>query len=428
MTVILFFSYSITEEKSATTVRQYLTALFMAMFNFLITARTIEDANTEYAEELKIVTDIEGGNAYNVRRLSENHFSIQMKPESPSVFKYPDHHSYWFYFKVEGAVGKGIKMDITNCDWMPSHWKKYKPVYTYAKDPDSLAGVVWHRIEKTRLTGNTFSFVQRFEENPAWVALRYPYNYTREKRYIKSIRKNEYVDVEELGKTAMSNPLYMVVVTDKKAPKDRKKGVLVYAREHGVEQDGSWVTEGMIDFLLSSEPLANILRRNVIFMVVPVISPDSVILGRTVDPTTGEYTGRELVKNKMDSIEATLLYNRVKRFTEEGGTLDISISLHNPHGTEPNIYPHYRPYNDVVRLEKSMRLHKAILKNSKGYTKWKEFTLKSCLYSVGRFARDFGSIAILYEVNHQAKNNYLTLEKLRSIGGVILKGIAEYYG
>jgi hypothetical protein len=218
------------------------------------------------------------------------------------------------------------------------------------------------------------------------------------------------------------------VVTDKGVQMDKKGGVLIYAREHGVEQDGSWVAEGMIDFLLSLEPLANILRRKVIFMIVPIISPDSAILGRTVDPTTGKYIGKELVKNKMDSIEATLLYNRVKRFVEEGGKLDISISFHNPHGTEPNIYPHYRPYNDVIRLEKSKRLHKAIIKNSKGYTKWKEFTIKSCPYSVGRFARDFGSIAILYEVNHQAKSNYLSLERLKGMGEVFLKGIADYYG
>ena len=113
---------------------------------------------------------------------------------------------------------------------------------------------------------------------------------------------------------------------------------------------------------------------------------------------------------------------------QEGNSLDISISLHNPHGTEPNIYPHYRPYKNADLLEKAKRLHKAIIKNSVGYTKWKEFTMGSCLYSVGSFAKDFGSVAILYEVNHQSNNNYLSLEKLKGLGGSFLKGIADYYG
>ncbi len=398
------------------------------MINTVVTSCAVEDTNRNYADGLKIVTDIEGGNIYNIRSLSENHFSMQMRPESPSVFKYPDHYSYWFYFKVEGVIGKEIRIDITNCDWMSNHWRKYKPVYSYAKDPDCLTGVVWHKMEKTRLRGNIFSFVQKFERNPVWVALRYPYNYTREKRYIENIRGNAYADIEELGKTAMGNLIYMVVVTDKGVQRERREGVLVYAREHGVEQDGAWVAEGMIDFLLSSEHLANILRRNVMFMIVPIILPDSAIMGRTTDPTTGKYLGQELMDDIMDSVEAELLYNWVKKFVKEGGKLDISISFHNPHGTEPNLYPHYRPYNDIIRLKKGKKLHKAILKNSKGYTRWKEFTLKSCDYSVGRFAKDFDSISILYEVNHQAKSNYLSLEKLKGMGEVFLKGIADYYG
>ena len=398
------------------------------MVNAFLISCANENNNRAFADGLKIVTNIEGGNVYNVRRLSKNHFKIEMKPDAPSIYKYPDHHSYWFYFKIEGVKGKEIRIDITNCDWMKSHWKNYKPVYSYIEDPDRLTNVIWHRIEKTKLKGKTFTFIQRFNTDHVWLALRYPYNYTREKRYIKRIQKKEHVDIEELGKTAMGNPLYMIVVTDKRVPENKKMGVLIYAREHGAEQDGSWIAEGMIDFLLSQKPLADILRKKVIFLIIPIISPDSAILGRTVDPTTGTFPGEELRRRKMNSIEARLLYNRIKRFLKEGNTLDISISLHNPHGTEPNLYPHYLTVNDGARLEIAKRLHKAILKNSEGYTTWKEFTPNLGAYSVGRFAKDFGSTSILYEVNHQAANNYLSLEKLKEMGEVFLKGTADFYG
>jgi hypothetical protein len=382
----------------------------------------------DLTDGLKIVTDIEGGNVDNVKRISENHFSLQMKPDIPSVYKYPDHHSYWCYFKIEGTKGREIQIDITNCDWMPGHWKKYKPVYSYTDDPDNLTGVEWHRVEKTKLKRNMFSFSQIFENEHAWVALRYPYNYTRLKRYIESVRGNEHVDIEELGNTAMGDTLFMIIITDKNIPVNKKKGMLVFSREHGVEQDGSWVAEGMIDLLISTKPVGDSLRRNFISMIVPIISPDAAITGRVVDPETGNSPGIEFINNRMNSIEARFLYNRINKFLQDGSSLDISISLHNPHGTEPNIYPHYRPYKNTALLEKAKRLHRAIIKNSAGYTKWKEFTMESCLYSVGSFAKDFGSIVILYEVNHQANNNYLSLEKLRGLGGLFLKGIADYYG
>lgn len=54
--------------------------------------------------------------------------------------------------------------------------------------------------------------------------------------------------------------------------------------------------------------------------------------------------------------------------------------------------------------------------------------MESCTYSVGSFAKDFGSASIIYEVNHQADDNYLSLDKLKNMGKVILTGIADYYG
>jgi len=48
-------------------------------------------------------------------------------------------------------------------------------------------------------------------------------------------------------------------------------------------------------------------------------------------------------------------------------------------------------------------------------------------FSVGRFALDFGSKAILYEVNHRTKNNFLFVEKRKQMGPIFLRGPADYY-
>jgi len=64
-------------------------------------------------------------------------------------------------------MGMEVKIDINNCDWMPSHWKHYKPVYSYSEDPDCLSGVEWHSIEKTKLRWNRFSLIQKYEKDCA---------------------------------------------------------------------------------------------------------------------------------------------------------------------------------------------------------------------------------------------------------------------
>ena len=65
---------------------------------------------------IQLTSNIEGGNAHHIEKVSEHHFRIKMVPDIPSVYKYPDHHCYWFYFKMTGALGKKVKIDITNCD------------------------------------------------------------------------------------------------------------------------------------------------------------------------------------------------------------------------------------------------------------------------------------------------------------------------
>uniref|UniRef100_A0A8C4X8U4 AGBL carboxypeptidase 4 n=1 Tax=Erpetoichthys calabaricus TaxID=27687 RepID=A0A8C4X8U4_ERPCA len=48
---------------------------------------------------------------------------------------------------------------------------------------------------------------------------------------------------------------------------------------HPGESPASFVCQGLIDFLVSSHPVARVLRDHVIFMVVPMLNPDGVYLG-----------------------------------------------------------------------------------------------------------------------------------------------------
>ncbi|MFH2059868.1 MAG: M14-type cytosolic carboxypeptidase [Pseudomonadota bacterium] len=378
--------------------------------------------------ECRIITDIEGGNIHNVQMVKNNHFSMEIKPEIPSIYKIPNHHFYWFYFKAEGLENKTVRFDITNCRWMRTHWRNYKPVFSASENPDSLTQTKWEKINNTSLWWKTFSFQHKFKNDTAWIALRYPYNYSRLKNLVSKNENTEFLDIEDLGFTRMGNSIYLLMITDKRIPNTQKKAILIYAREHGVEQDGSWVAEGMIDFLLSSHPQAVFLRKICVFLIIPIIAPDAIIHGRTTDPNTGSFPGVEFSYESMESVEAGMVYRRVEKLVNQGTPLDICISLHNPHGTEPNIYSYFRTCASKSLLKKCHRFHDLVLKNAKEYTHWKIFIQKKLITSVGRFARDFDAVSIVYEVNHQAKDNYLSVDKLKNIGRVILQGSAEYYG
>uniref|UniRef100_A0A8C4SAY2 AGBL carboxypeptidase 4 n=1 Tax=Erpetoichthys calabaricus TaxID=27687 RepID=A0A8C4SAY2_ERPCA len=75
-----------------------------------------------------------------------------------------------------------------------------------------------------------------------------------------------------LGVLTVRSPRSLTADTEKKL-------VFLTARVHPGESPASFVCQGLIDFLVSSHPVARVLRDHVIFMVVPMLNPDGVYLG-----------------------------------------------------------------------------------------------------------------------------------------------------
>lgn len=58
-----------------------------------------------------------------------------------------------------------------------------------------------------------------------------------------------------------------------------KKGVLLTARVHPGETNGSWMMRGVLEFLTSEAPEARALRERFVFKIVPMINVDGVVHG-----------------------------------------------------------------------------------------------------------------------------------------------------
>ncbi|XP_046870471.1 cytosolic carboxypeptidase 6-like [Hypomesus transpacificus] len=63
------------------------------------------------------------------------------------------------------------------------------------------------------------------------------------------------------------------------SPEREKRLVFLTARVHPGECPSSFVCQGVIDFLVSQHPVAQVLRDHVIFKIVPMLNPDGVYLG-----------------------------------------------------------------------------------------------------------------------------------------------------
>ena len=59
----------------------------------------------------------------------------------------------------------------------------------------------------------------------------------------------------------------------------KKQGVVLTSRIHPGESNASLMMKGVIDFLISEDPQAKLLRDRFVFKIIPMLNPDGVING-----------------------------------------------------------------------------------------------------------------------------------------------------
>lgn len=112
------------------------------------------------------------------------------------------------------------------------------------------------------------------------------YGYSDLLRDIDDWTKSPFVRSDIIGLSVQNRPLYMLTVTSTVAS-ERKRRVWIHARTHPNEVEGTYVTNEMIRFLLSDQPLARNLRDSCVFTIVPMLNPDGVELKRPRENANG---------------------------------------------------------------------------------------------------------------------------------------------
>jgi murein tripeptide amidase MpaA len=77
---------------------------------------------------------------------------------------------------------------------------------------------------------------------------------------------------------------------------------LINSRIHPGETNGSWVCLGIIKYLLSDDPIAVLLRKQVLFKIVPMLNVDGVVAGNYRTGLQGKDLNRAFMPSKHASV------------------------------------------------------------------------------------------------------------------------------
>jgi Zinc carboxypeptidase len=395
-------------------------------------------------EAVQIITGFECSTPVEVTPLSPTHLLLKLTGDGL--------HD-WFMFRIDGARGKIVRVDITGMPYL-ANWISLNPVSGDVPDlddpsaytpepvdptakpltawngsslPSSAAAAHWHFVQNAWCADRqTFSFVQKVDSNAVYIAMRVPHPTQYNERYLVGLSLNPLVHVIEIGRSLRNRRLLLVKIgTGDDATLRQHPCVLVYAGEHADEHDAMWVAQGAIEYLVSDNAEAQQLRDHFTFLIIPLLDPDSTFVSRHHGIITSFLMGRT-------TAESVAYANWFEGWIREGNRLDIIFDLH-------NVQSHESPDVACPLLEglgtrgvASMLLHKDIIESLKeaGFTvnpqPWMRGWSPDRLG--GWLSRYFGSLTIAYELNSQGADHHLSIRRLKEIGHNLVSTASEFLG
>lgn len=113
-----------------------------------------------------------------------------------------------------------------------------------------------------------------YDSDTCYLAHCYPYTYSDLQRYLREVIsdpvRSAYCKLRVLCRSLAGNAVYVLTVTAPStslAECKAKQAVVVTARVHPGETNGSWMMQGFLEFLLSDFPDACLLRETFVFKV-----------------------------------------------------------------------------------------------------------------------------------------------------------------
>lgn len=272
---------------------------------------------------LQFFSKFESGNLRKAIQVREFEYDLLVNVDVNST-----QHQQWFYFKVSGMqAAVPYHFNIINCEKPNSQFNYGMQPTLYSVKEALLGRPTWirtgyeicyyknHYRQSTAAAGGasgkcyytlTFAVTFPHNEDVCYLAYHYPYTYTALMTHLdileKSVNLKEvYFRQDVLCQTLGGNPCPLVTITampesnsDEHLEQFRHRPYqVITARVHPGESNASWVMKGTLEFLVSSDPVARLLRENFIFKIIPMLNPDGVINGNHRCSLSGEDLNRQ---------------------------------------------------------------------------------------------------------------------------------------
>lgn len=153
-------------------------------------------------------------------------------------------------------------------------------------------------------------------------------------------RQSPYVTIDSIGASVQNRAIWQLTITANHPPGPiNRKTIFIHARTHPAEVQAFWVTNEIINLLTSEDPLAQFVRENCTFYIIPMYNPDGVELGYPRENAHGVDLERNWTANPMEP-ESAALKNQFLELMNSTAPIEVALNMHASGHTKRYFYYH----------------------------------------------------------------------------------------
>lgn len=280
-------------------------------------------------------SSFEGGNIRDVRHLGPAHLRIDIPGESDQDGR--NRQANWYYFRLDHVKGKALTLELANLageyNYRPNKGAVTADTPPYFSD-DNL---IWRPVTDFTYDPDTPKLILRLtpKHDRIWIAHIPPYTNAHLTRLHRDIGRHPAFRETIIGRTPGARPMRQWTITDPDPPAAPRKVIWLMARQHSWEASTSWVAEGAVRFLLSSDPEAVKIRRTSVIHVLPMCDPDGVARGGVRFNAKGFDVNRNWDSfNPQQMPEIAAVHAAISAWVRSGKPIDLFLAMHNTETSE----------------------------------------------------------------------------------------------
>ena len=139
--------------------------------------------------------------------------------------------------------------------------------------------------------------------------------------------QSPYVSIDSLGASVQNRALWQLTITSDQPPLTPRRTVFLHARTHPNEVQAWWVTDELINLLLSEDPFAQFIRSQCVVYIIPMYNPDGVELEYPRQNANGIDIESNWNANPVQP-EVAVLRSRFTELMTSAAPIEVALNMH----------------------------------------------------------------------------------------------------